>query len=338
MRGSGLTAMKAIVQERYGSAEVLELREVDRPAVGADDLLVRVHAAGVDQGVWHLMAGQPYLVRLMGVGFRAPKIPVRGFEVAGTVDAVGENAAGFQPGDDVFGSCEGSGSGSFAEYACARADRLAPKPANLGFEQAAAVPVSGVTALQALRDKGEVRPGQRVLIIGAGGGVGTFAVQLARAFGAEVTGVCSTAKQELVRSLGAVRAIDYTRQDFCDGRDRWDLILDTAGNRSLSHLRRALTPHGTLVIVGGEGGGRWLGGFDRQAVRAPVLSLFVGQRLRSLIGAVRADDLQVLRELIEAGEVTPVVDRVYPLSEAADAVRYLRGGHASGKVVLSVPG
>ena len=328
--------MKAIVQDRYGPPDVLELREIERPVAGPDDVLVRVCAAGVDQGVWHLMAGQPYLVRLMGVGFRAPKVPVRGFEVAGRVEAVGGNAAGFQPGDEVFGSCEGSG--SFAEYACARVDRLAPKPANLGFEQAAAVPVSGVTALQALRDRAEVRAGQRVLVIGAGGGVGTFAVQLAKAFGAEVTGVCSAAKQELVRSLGADDAIDYAQEDFADGRDRWDVILDTAGNRSLSHLRRALTPHGTLVIVGGEGGGRWLGGFDRQVVRAPVVSLFVGQRLRPLIGAVRADDLQVLRELIEAGKVTPVVDRVYPLSEAADAVRHLREGHARGKIVLSVPG
>jgi len=329
--------MKAIVQDRYGPPDVLEPREVERPVPALDDVLVQVCAAGVDQGVWHLMAGQPYLVRLMGFGFRAPKIPVRGSEVAGRVDAVGENAAGFQPGDEVFGSCEG-GSGSFAEYACARADRLAPKPANLDFEHAAAVPVSGVTALQALRDRAEVRAGQRVLVIGAGGGVGTFSVQLAKAFGAEVTGVCSTAKQELVRSLGADEAIDYTQEDFADGRARWDVILDTAGNRSLSHLRRALAPHGTLVIVGGEGGGRWLGGFDRQVVRAPVVSLFVGQRLRPVIGAVRADDLQVLRELIEAGEVTPVVDRVYPLSEAAAAVRYLREGHARGKIVLSVPG
>ncbi len=328
--------MKAIVQDRYGPPDVLELREIETPVAGTGEVLVRVRAAGVDQSVWHLMAGQPYLVRLMGVGFRAPKVPVRGFEVAGTVEAVGGNVAGFQPGDEVFGSCEGSG--SFAEYGCARADRLAPKPANLGFEQAAAVPVSGVTALQALRDRGEVRPGQRVLIIGAGGGVGTFAVQLAKAFGAEVTGVCSTAKQELVRSLGADRAIDYTREDFADGRDRWDVILDTAGNRSLSTLRRALAQGGTLVIVGGEGGGRWLGGFDRQALRAPALSLFVGQRLRPVVAVVRAEDLQVLRELIEAGEVTPVVDRIYPLSEAADAVRYLREGHASGKVVLRVPG
>ena len=257
--------MKAIVQDRYGSADVLELREVDRPAVGADEVLVRVRAAGVDQGVWHLMAGQPYLARLMGVGFRAPKVPVRGFEVAGRVEAAGERGrvpAGRRGVRQLRG-----GSGSFAEYACARVDRLAPKPANLGFEQAAVVPVSGVTALQALRDRAEVRAGQRVLVIGAGGGVGTFAVQLAKAFGAEVTGVCSAAKQELVRSLGAEDAIDYTQEDFADGRDRWDVILDTAGNRSLSHLRRALTPHGTLVIVGGEGGGRWLGGFDRQAVR-----------------------------------------------------------------------
>lgn len=247
--------MKAIVQDMYGSPDVLQLREIDTPVAGEDEVLVRVHAAGVDQGVWHLMAGLPYLMRIAGFGLRAPKNPVRGYDVAGRVEAVGKNVTRFQSGEEVFGTCRGS----FAEYACARADRLAPKPSNLTFEQAAAVPISGYAALQAVRDQGKVRPGQRVLIIGAGGGVGTFAVQLAKAFGAEVTGVCSTTKVELVRSIGADRVIDYTREDFADGRSRYDVILDIAGNRSLSHLRRALAPEGTLVIVGGEGGGRWLG-------------------------------------------------------------------------------
>src|SRR5215210_214954 len=284
--------MKAIVQDTYGSPDVLELREIDMPVIGGDEVLVRVHAAGVDQGVWHLMAGLPYLVRVAGVGLRSPKNPVRGVDVAGRVEAVGENVTGVQPGDEVFGTCRGS----FAEYACARADRLVPKPANLTFEQAAAVPVSGCTALQALRDRGKVRPGQRVLIIGAGGGVGTFAVQLSKAFGAEVTGVCSTTKTELVRSIGADRVIDYTREDFADGRDRYDVILDIAGNRSLSRLRRALSPEGTLVIVGGEGGGKWLGGIDRQ-LRAHVLSAFGRQKLGTWISKERKQDLDALREL-----------------------------------------
>src|SRR5215210_7120237 len=217
--------MKAIVQDTYGSPDVLELREIDMPVIGDDEVLVRVHAAGLDQGVWHLMAGLPYLVRVAGVGFRAPKNPVRGVDVAGRVEAVGKTVTGFQPGDEVFGTCRGS----FAEYACARPDRLAPKPANLTFEQAAAVPVSGCTALQAVRDRGKVRPGQRVLIIGAGGGVGTFAVQLAKAFGAEVTGVCSTTKTDLVGSIGADHVVDYTREDFADGRNRYDVILDIVG-------------------------------------------------------------------------------------------------------------
>jgi NADPH:quinone reductase-like Zn-dependent oxidoreductase len=311
--------------------DVMQLREIDKPAIGDHDVLVRVHAAGVDQGVWHLMAGLPYVVRVTGVGLRAPKNRVRGYDVAGRVEAVGENVTGFQPGDKVFGSCRGS----FAEYACARADRLAPKPANLTFEQAAAVPISGYAALQAVRDQGKVRPGQRVLIIGAGGGVGTFAVQLAKAFGAEVTGVCSTTKLELVRSIGADHVIDYTRDDFADGRDRFDVILDIAGNSSLSHLRRALAPQGTLVIVGGEGGGRWFGGIDRQ-LRAHVLSLFVRQKLGTWISTERKEDLEALRELLEAGKVMPVVDRTFPLSEVPDAIRYLRDGRAHGKVVITV--
>jgi NADPH:quinone reductase-like Zn-dependent oxidoreductase len=323
--------MKAIVQDSYGSPDVLELREIDRPVIGDDRVLVRVRAAGVDQGVWHEVAGLPYLFRITGIGVRAPKNPVPGHDVAGTVDAVGKKVTGFQPGEDVFGTCRGA----FAEYACARADRLAPKPANLSFAEAAAVPTSAAAALQALRDKGKVRAGQGVLIIGAGGGVGTFAVQLAKAYGAEVTGVCSTAKAELVRSLGADHVIDYTREDFAHASDRYDSILDIAGNRSLSHLRSALAPEGTLVIVGGEGGGPWFGGIDRQ-LRAQTLSLFVRQKLGTLIAIARKDDLQVLREFLEAGTVKPVVDRTFALSEVADAIRYLREGRARGKVVVSV--
>jgi NADPH:quinone reductase-like Zn-dependent oxidoreductase len=323
--------MKAIIQDRYGSPDVLQLREIDRPVVGDDEVLIRVHAAGIDQGVWHLMAGLPYLVRIAGFGLRAPKNPVRGLDVAGRVEAVGENVTEFQPGDEVFGTCNGS----FAEYACARADRLAPKPANLTFEQAAAVPISGYAALQAVRDQGKVRPGQRVLIIGAGGGVGTFAVQLAKAFGAEVTGVASTTKTELVRSIGADHVIDYTREDFADGSNRYDVILDIAGNRSLSHLRRALAPEGTLVIVGGEGGGKWLGGIDRQ-LRAHVLSAFVRQKMGTWISKERPEDLEELRELLEAGKLMPIVDRTFPLSEVPEAIRYLREGRARGKVVIVV--
>ena len=326
--------MKAIVQDTYGSPDVLELRDIAMPVVGDDEVLVRVHAAGVDPGVWHLMSGLPYLVRIMGYGLRKPKVRIRGRDVAGRVEAVGKNVTGFHPGDEVFGICEGS----FAEYARAQVDKLAPKPAKLSFEQAATVPISGLTALQGLRDTGKVQPGQKVLIIGAAGGVGSFAVQLAKTFGAEVTGVCSTGKVDLVRSIGADHVIDYTREDFADGVQRYDLILDTAGNRSLSHLRRALAPKGTLVIVGGEGGGRWLGGFDRQILRAPMLSPFVSQTLRPLISKERRNDLVVLTELIEAGKVTPIIDGTHPLSEVPEAIRYLERGHARGKVVITVSG
>ena len=244
--------MKAIVQDEYGSPDVLELADIEKPVVKDNEVLVRVDAAGVDPGVWRLIAGLPYVIRIMGFGFRAPKTRVRGTDVAGRVEAVGRDVTEFQPGDEVFGSCDGS----FAEYATAREDRVVPKPANLTLEQAAAVPASALTALQGLRDQGQIQPGQKVLIIGASGGVGTYAVQLAKAFGAEVTGVCSTTKVDMVRSIGADHVIDYTRDDFADGPQLYDLILDTAGNRSLSHLRRALTPQGTLVIVGAETGGR----------------------------------------------------------------------------------
>lgn len=323
--------MKAIVQESYGSTpDVLQFREIARPVVGDDDVLVRVHAAGVDQGVWHLMAGMPYVMRLAGFGLRAPKNPVRGYDVAGRVEAVGGNVTPFRPGDEVFGTCRGS----FAEYASARPDRLARKPANLTFAQAAAVPISGYAALQAVRDHGQVQAGRRVLIIGAGGGVGTFAVQLAKAFEAEVTGVCSTQKVELVRSLGADRVIDYTREDFANGPTRYDVILDIAGNRSLAHLRRALDQRGTLVIVGGEGGGKWLG-VGRQ-LQASALSPFVRQKLGTFISKERKRDLEELRKLLEAGTIRPIVDRTFPLNEVPAAIRYLRDGRPQGKVVITV--
>ena len=323
--------MKAIVRDIYGSADVLELRDIDRPLAGDDEVVVRVRAAGVDQGVWHVMAGLPYPIRLAGYGLRTPKNPVLGADVAGTVSAVGQKVTRFQPGDEVFGIARGS----YAECARASDDRLAPKPANLTFEQAAVVAVSGLTALQGLRDHAKVRPGDKVLIIGASGGVGTYAVQVAKAFGAQVTGVCSAAKVDMVRSIGADRVIDYTRDDFADGPQTYDVILDIGGNASLSRLRRALTPKGTLVIAGGETDGRWLGGTDRQ-LRALLLSRFVGQRLRAFVSRENRGDLNVLKELIEGGKVAPVIDRTYPLSKVPDAIRYVREGHARGKVVITV--
>jgi NADPH:quinone reductase-like Zn-dependent oxidoreductase len=323
--------MKAIVRDKYGSPDVLELRDIDKPEIADEEVLVRVHAAGVGRDVWHVMTGLPYPIRLAGYGLRAPKNPVIGSDVAGVVEAVGKNVSRFQPGDEVFGV----GKGSYAEYARALEDKLAPKPANLTFEQAAVVAISGLTALQGLRDHGRVEPGQEVLIIGASGGVGTFAVQIAKAFGAHVTGVCSTTKVDMVRSIGADHAIDYTREDFAEGEKRYDLILDIGGNSSLSRLRRALTPEGTLVITGGEGGGRWLGGTDRQ-IRALMLSRFVGQKLGTFINKENHEDMIVLKELIESGKVTPVIDRTYPLSEVPEAIRYLEEGHAQGKVVITV--
>jgi NADPH:quinone reductase-like Zn-dependent oxidoreductase len=323
--------MKAMTQDRYGSADVLVLDDVARPVAGDDEVLIRVHAAGVGPDVWHLMTGLPYFVRLMGLGLRKPKARVLGWDAAGSVEAVGRDVTDFQPGAEVFGTSRGS----FAEYTCARAENLALKPANLSFEQAAGVPVSGCTALHGLRDEGEIQAGQTALIIGASGGVGTFAVQLAKVFGAHVTGVCSTTKVDLVRSLGADQVIDYTREDFADGGQRYDLILDTAGRRSLSHLRRALTPKGTLVIVGGEGGGRLTGGFERQ-LRAALLSPFVGQRLRAVMSTERQEDLRYLKDVIEAGEVTPVISKTYPLAEAAKALRDADEGHGRGKTVITV--
>ena len=323
--------MKAIVQDVYGSADVLRLRDIARPEPGDGDVLIRVRAAGVDQGVWHLMAGLPYLVRLFGYGLKKPKVPVRGREVAGVVEAVGSGVTRFAAGDEVYGTCDGS----FAEYACAREDKLARKPVGLSFEEAAAAPISGVTALQAVRDAGQVTVGQKVLILGAGGGVGSYAVQLAKAFGAEVTGVCSTGKVELVRSLGADAVIDYTTSDIAGAGKLYDLIIDTAGNRPLSVHRRLLVPKGTLVIVGGEGGGKLTGGFQR-SLGAPLVSLFFGQKFKGLVAKETHLDLEALAALIESGSVKPAVDKVFPLAEAPTAIQYLRDGQARGKVVVRV--
>jgi NADPH:quinone reductase-like Zn-dependent oxidoreductase len=323
--------MKAIEQDRYGSAEVLEFRDIEEPTMGRNDVLVRVHAAGCGPDVWHLMTGMPYMARL-AIGFRRPKIRVRGWDVAGTVEAVGADVADVRPGDEVMGTAEGS----FAELAVTGPDKLVPKPANLSFPQAAAVPVSGATALRAVRDEGKIQPGQRVLVIGASGGVGSLAVQIAKAYGAHVTGVSSTSKTDLVRSIGADDMIDYTRDDFADGSRKWDVIVDTAGRRPLSQLRRALTPKGTLVIVGGDGGGRWTGGFFRGILRAPLVSVFVGQRLRGLATKITREDLVTLAGLIEAGSLRPVIDRTYPLIEVPDAIRYLEEGHPRGKIVVTV--
>jgi NADPH:quinone reductase-like Zn-dependent oxidoreductase len=323
--------MKAIIHNTYGSPEdVLEFQEVKKPTVGDDDVLVAVHAAGVHIGDWLVTSGLPYLIRLMGYGLRKPKTNVPGMELAGSVIAVGKNVEQFQIGDEVFGF----GKGAFAEYASIPQDALVLKPANATFEQAAAVPISAFTALQGVRDHGEVQPGQKVLIIGASGGVGTFAVQIAKAYGAEVTGVCSTGNVDMVRSIGADHVIDYTKGEITGGGQRFDVILDMAGNRSLSALRRALTPKGTLVIVGGSGG-RWLMGFGR-TIRALMLSPFVSQKLRQFISATTKEDLVVLQGLIEAGKIAPVVDRTFPLSATAEAIAYVGERHTQGKTVLTV--
>jgi len=306
--------VKAIVHSRYGAPDVLQLNDIDQPIVNDDAVLVRVHAAAVGKGDWLTVRGLPYVARIR-YGLRKPKHRVPGFDVAGRIEAVGSNVEQARPGDEVFGWCEGS----FAEYASVPEGQLVRKPANLTFEQAAAVPISAFAALQALRDTGQVQPGQQVVIIGALGGVGSFAVQLAKAFGAEVTGVCSTKSVELVRSIGADYVIDYTQEDFTRGGQRYDLILEMAGNRSLSDLRRALTPKVTLVLVGGSGG-RWFMGIGR-TLRAVVVSRFVRQRLRSFFSKPRREDLVVLKELIEAGKVTQVIDRAFPLSETEEAIR-----------------
>ncbi|GAA4727529.1 NAD(P)-dependent alcohol dehydrogenase [Modestobacter marinus] len=326
--------MTAVLHDRYGPdpEDVLRVGEVERPDIDADEVLVRVRAASIDRGTWHVMAGLPYPVRAAGFGLRRPKDTNPGRSLAGVVTAAGADVAGFAPGDEVFGV----GRSSFAEYSRARADKLAPKPANLSFEQAAAVPISGLTALQAVRDQGRVTAGQRVLVIGASGGVGTFAVQFALHAGAEVTGVCSGSKVDLVRALGAHHVIDHTREDVTAGGRRYDVVLDIGGNRPLGRLRRVLTARGRLVLVGGETGGRWLGGTDR-LLRARLLSPFVGQTLATFLSSENARDLQALRELFESTGLTPVIDRTLPLDQVAAGMRHLLDGHARGKVVLTIP-
>jgi NADPH:quinone reductase-like Zn-dependent oxidoreductase len=323
--------MKAIVQHEYGSPDVLELQEVDKPVVEDDEVLVRVRAASVNPADWHFMRGLPYVMRPQA-GLRKPKNSVLGRDIAGHVEALGKDVTRFRPGDEVFANVE---KGGFAEYASVSEDSLELKPVNLTFEQAAAVPLAALTALQGLRDAAQVQPGQKVLIIGASGGVGTFAVQIAKSFGADVTGVCSTRNMEMVRSLGADHVIDYNQEDFTQSQQKYDLILQLAGTRSPSDLRRALTSKGTLLLSSGESDGRWIGPVDRM-IKATVLSPFVSQKLGSFLMKPNQDDLKFLKELIEVGKLTPVIDRTYSLSEVPEAIRYLEEGHARGKVVITV--
>ncbi|GAA3001430.1 NAD(P)-dependent alcohol dehydrogenase [Actinokineospora diospyrosa] len=323
--------MRAVVQDEYGEAhDVLRVAEIEPPTIAADEVLLRVHAAGVERGAWHLMAGVPYPVR-MATGLGKPKTPVRGREVSGRVEAVGAQVSALSPGDEVFGICEGS----FAEFARAKASKLVPRPENLTPVRAAAISISALTALQAVRDSAAVQPGQDVLVIGASGGVGSYAVQIAKARGAQVTGVCGTGKVDFVRDLGADEVLDYTKQDITEGGHRYDAIIDTGGHRSLRHLRRALTPRGHAVIVGSETGGRVLGGFQR-ALWAPLMSLFGSQKFSGLISAEKQADLLELAALAAAGTIDAPVDRTFPLEHAADAVQYMQDGLVRGKVVVVV--
>ena len=323
------TTMRAVLQDGYGTADVLRAERVAQPTIRDHEVRVRVHAAGLNRGTWHIMSGTPYALRL-AFGLRRPRQPVIGNELAGTVVDVGAAVTRFARGDEVYGI----GTGTFAEYAVAREDKLAAKPASLTFEQAAIVPVSAPTALQALTDIGHVQAGQRVLVTGASGGVGSFAVQIAKALGAHVTAECSTGKVDLVRSLGADEVVDYTRDDFADGSRRFDLIIDLAGGPSVARLRAALTPTGTAVLAGGEQGGN-LTGMGRQ-IRAALLSPFVRQRFALCLTKERALDLERLNVLIEAGGVTPALDATYPLDRAADAMRRLVAGDVRGKLAITV--
>ena len=323
--------MKAIVQDEYGSSEVLVLEEIDKPVAKDDEVLVRVHAASVHPGDWLLMTGRPLLFR-PGFGLRKPKKRVPGFDFAGTVEAVGKNAKEFRPGDEVFGD---AGNGSCAEYVSVSEEKVALKPVNLTPTQAAVVPVSGVTALRGLRDAAKVRPGQHVLINGASGGVGTFAVQIAKALGAEVTGVCSAKNVEMVQSIGADHVIDYTKEDFTKGGERYDVILDNVANHSLADCRRALTCEGILLTNNGTAGNRWIGPLGRMAVAA-TLSLFVSKQKPPFYAPVRKRDLIDLKEMIESGQITPVIERTFSLNETAEAMGHVGEGHARGKVVITV--
>ena len=321
--------MQAIVQDRYGSPDVLRLREIDRPTLSDDRVLVRVKAASVNAYDWHMLRGDPYVVRA-SEGLRRPKQPVAGVDFAGVVEAVGKDVTEFRPGDEVFGE-RGA---AFAEFVTPRPQDLAPKPSNLTFEQAAAVPMAGFTALQALRDKGAVKPGQHVLVTGAAGGVGTFAVQLAKAMGAEVTAECHTTGTDLVASIGADHVVDYTREDVTRGSARFDLILDISAVHPLRALRRVMTENGVLVVVGAPKG-RWFAPL-RRPLGAVVLSRFGSQRLLPFLAERRKSDLLILRDRIEAGEVRPVIDSTYALADTADAIRRLEAGHVRGKVVITV--
>jgi NADPH:quinone reductase-like Zn-dependent oxidoreductase len=325
--------MQAIVQRRYGTApeEVLRLEETPKPTIKDEEVLIQVRAASVDRGTWRLMAGDPRLMRIAGFGLRRPKTPVPGWAVAGTIETAGSNVRGLKPGDEVFGI----GRGSFAEYAKARPGQLAAKPATVTFEQAAALPPSATTALQAIRDKARLRQGQHVLIIGASGGVGSYAVQIAKAQGAEITAVSSPAKTDLIRSLGADHTIDYTREDPADGKHRYDVILEIAGSRPLARLRRALAPDGTLVLIGGDDNDPWLGGMARN-LRAQLLSPFAPQKLIAFIARQRRADLITVADLAASGQITPAIERTYPLAQAPAALRHLADGHARGKLVISI--
>ena len=331
---TGEPHMKAVVYTNYGSPDVLEIRDIKKPVPNDDQVLIKVRTASINPLDWHFMEGTPYIMRAMGVGLRKPKDPRLGVDYAGTVEAVGKNVTQFKPGDEVLGGK----SGAFAEYVCARADRaIVLKPANITFEQAASVPIAAITALQGLRDKGKIRPGQKVLINGASGGVGTFAVQIAKSFGADVTGVCSTRNLDMVRSLGADHVIDYTKEDFTKNGQRYDLILDNVGTQPLSGFRRVLNPNGILVMIGGGGpnDGGLIGPLGRP-VKALLLSPFISQKMGMLMAELNKKDLTILGDLMQSGKVTPVIDRTYPLSQIAEAIRYLEQGHARGKVVITV--
>ncbi|GIV77356.1 NAD(P)-dependent alcohol dehydrogenase [Litorilinea aerophila] len=320
--------MKAIFAPKYGSPDVLELREVEKPTPEADEVLIRIHAASVNAGDWHLLRADPFLIRLM-YGLTAPRHPILGSDVSGTVEAIGKDVTQFQVGDEVFGDLSGSGFGAFAEYATAPESRLAHKPAGLTFEEAAAVSVAAVTALQALRDHGQIRPGMKVLINGASGGVGTYAVQIAKALGAEVTGVCSTRKMEMVRSIGADHVIDYTKEDFTQNGQRYDLILAANGYQPLSAYERALSPQGIYVMTGGT-----MAQMFQAMLLGPLKSKKGGKKMGNMLVKSTQQDLVFMKELLETGKVVPVIDRRYPLSQVPDAIRYLEAGHAKGKVVI----
>ncbi len=319
--------MKAIVYTKYGPPDVLQLKEIEKPTPQDNEILVKVHAASVNASDWHVLRGKPFLVRLMGFGLLKPKNKILGADIAGRVEAVGRNVKQFQPDDEVFGTIKGG----FAEYVCARENALALKPANMSFEEAAAVPMAAVTALQGLRDKGQIQPGQKVLINGASGGVGTFAVQIAKSFGAEVTGVCSTRNLDMARSIGADHVIDYTQEDFTQNGQRYDLILAANGYHSISDYKRALSPRGTYVMTGGS-----MAQFFQVLLLGPWISMTGSKKMGNLLAKLNQKDLVFMKELLEAGKVVPVIERRYALSQVAEALRYLEEGHAQGKVVITL--